>query len=157
MKIRLVVFAFVLLFLMSASVFSQIAGGFEHIQLEDEKYYKSVISTEQLIETPSWKPEIDEAPPLSARDAVKAARKELKRLFPETAEETIVLAVLLRLTEEKDKWVYEIKFKFAKPNCFPCAIKDFSVFVLMNGKPVEMTLTTEKDMMRIPVIRQQKP
>lgn len=135
MKIKHLIYVTPLLVLMSGAAFGQNVEWSRFTRYEDGKKFTFKVTAVELQTLPSWNPETDEVP-LSARQAVLAARTSLPGFLSKPDKWTLNRIELTPMT--KDKWIYEIYFDCTTENCGrPDSDWSFMIFVKMDGSIVE--------------------
>ena len=94
--------------------------------------WEFVVRGRDMDKSPRW-PEANDAPPLPARAAIRAARSLLSRLSCKDADKWELAAVALRpVAGEQDRWVYVVTF------VEPLVLPNGSVVGSMLRRPVDV-------------------
>ena len=93
---------------------TQVGGECSYAVRHDGKFYHAMVKHESLVNTPTCNP-IVSAPPLSAQDAAKNARKYLDSLPPETVEYEIE-SINMEKFLGTDWWYYVVGFRCKNRN-----------------------------------------
>ena len=121
-------------------------SGFVGESVVDGKYYTSPITGQTLVSAPKWFPNRGE-PPLSSRDALRAATPALAQLVGDTQPWHLQSIKLWHPFDEpvlRDCWLYEVNFD--RPGTAGSPGSTVDVYVLMNGRtaPFESQKPTPK-------------
>jgi hypothetical protein len=138
---RIITFAVVLSFV--ASAIGDEVHDYSSYSTVDEKHFESQVSRDEIAKTPVWLPEA-ENPPLSARRAIEAARKQMEALVHDRSVWRLESVQLLDMGDHLH-WMYIVEFARQFPEDV-AVYGDFSlrVLVLMNGAVITPRLREGK-------------
>lgn len=127
---RFITFAFMLSFV--ASAIGDEVHDYSSYSTVDEKAFESKVSSDVVAKTPTWSPEA-ENPPLSARRAIRVARKQMEALVHNPSVWRLDTIQLLDMGDHLH-WMYIVEFERQYPPDF-AVYGDHSlrILVLMNG------------------------
>lgn len=143
MKIKLFILFMILFMLGMFNVSAQTVAEQFHC---NGTFYTVKFSDADIPRSPSWNPERDENPPLSARKAVEVARQTLEQCMSEPAKwnlESVKIERLLGIS----KWLYHVVFECPPARCPNERSGFFRIYVKLDGTaftPKPGSLPTEK-------------
>ena len=115
---------------------------YSHSFIFDDKGYVINLSDKDVADTPSWNPTHDD-PPVSAREAARIAREQLRRYVKNRPDEWDVQGIgLVPLNAEK--WIYAVSFQCYNSRCKDSSVVGvFAIIVKMDGSVAAPEIKSE--------------